>query len=83
MNDRAMELKPAEPNRFHALACEGWDDDPVSFTKWRAMEKEHSEQYGDDDGRSWSAIEVYITMKGSKRKSLVEYIKGERETFTA
>lgn len=45
-----------------------------TFIEWD-IEKDYNES------KIFSPIEVYITLKGSKNRSLIQYIKGEIDTF--
>lgn len=73
-NDRAIKFKP-ERYRFKA----GCGFKKSTFSAW----KKSSDSEFFVGFIAYSPIEVYVTFIDAEVESLIEYIKGERETFKA
>lgn len=75
---RAKELKPKNV-RFSYFPTLQMGNEKRTFSDWNRRNDDVMDfgQYG------YSPLEVYIALKGSKCKAVVEYIKRERETFKA
>jgi len=70
-SERAIELAPKILDTWESINIGPSESIPYDNFKDLKVEK----------GNYYTALEIYIMTKGSKRKKLIEFIKGETDTF--